>query len=128
MKLSTSIIATDSVRPWRIELAIAAVNRCCRSRWLASPVNESLRASADSLARSSMFSTALDSSSQKAASICSFSRSKRSGMADPTMIAPQNAAVKPVMWNGSDSLPAIQLHSHSSRPLTTRPISPRVST
>ena len=30
------------------------------------------------------------------------------------MIAPQ----KPVMWNGSDSLPATQLVSHCSSPLT----------
>ena len=34
------------------------------------------------------------------------------------MIAPQNAGQKPVMWNGSDSLPATQLVSHSSSALT----------
>jgi len=46
----------------------------------------------------------------------------------PTMIAPQNAAQNPVMWNGSVSLPATQLVSQSSRPLTTSPIRPSVST
>jgi hypothetical protein len=34
------------------------------------------------------------------------------------MIAPQNAGQKPVMWNGSDSLPATQLVSHSSSAVT----------
>ncbi len=46
----------------------------------------------------------------------------------PMMIAPQNAGQNPVMWNGSVSFPAIQLHSHSSRPFTTRPIKPSVRT
>jgi hypothetical protein len=34
------------------------------------------------------------------------------------MIAPQNAGQKTVRWNGSDSLPATQLLSHSSGALT----------
>ena len=44
----------------------------------------------------------------------------------PMMIAPQNAGQNPVMWNGTFSLPATQLVSHSSSALTTSPISPRV--
>ena len=64
-----------------------------------------------------------------------YSRSAGSGISTPsshpttpTMIAPQNAAQNPVIWNGRLSLPATQLVSQSSSPLTTSPISPRVST
>lgn len=46
----------------------------------------------------------------------------------PTMIAPQSAARKPLMWKGSDRAPATALVSHSSRPLTMRAARPSVST
>src|SRR5205823_15021669 len=46
----------------------------------------------------------------------------------PTISAPSTAVRKPSTWNGSPSLPAIQLVSRNSAPLTTRAIRPSVST
>src|SRR6185437_11142802 len=47
-------------------------------------------------------------------------------LTSPTMIAPQNAAQNPLMWKGSDSLPATQLVSHSNSPFTTSATTSRV--